>query len=384
MTATIATTAAPPAPRWTRRHRAALLVAAAFVAAVVFSVIGSAGNAYTGAADPGNPDPEGARAVARVLEKEGVEVTVVRDADALEAIRMNRDTTVVVTSTESLGASTVRRLMNHRGPADLVLVEPRYPAAELVDQGGSTALLEETRATGDCGDSRFDDLQVAVDAGTAYPATANACFPVGDGALVVTPEPGLTLLGSTDLISNEQVTRADNAAVALRLLGQRDRLVWYVPDPADLRADEGVTISSLLPEWLRPALVLATVALLSVMWWRGRRLGRLAVEPLPVVVTAIESTRSRARLYRKVNDRRYAADALRRAARRRLGEQLNLPRDVTEDARALIRDLAPHTSLGETRLHHLLAPDAPAPGSDNDLIHLANDLAALMREVRRS
>lgn len=376
------TATSAPTAGWVRRHRAMLLVGGAFVAAVALAAI-TGGGAYSEVADPDNPDPQGARAVARVLEAEGIEVTVVRDAAAFENARMDADTTVVVTSVESLGESTARRLLEHRGPADLILVEPRH-IVELFGQDRSAELLDEVRTTGDCSDLRFDDLEIEVQAGTAYPDVASSCFRVTEGALLVTPEPGLTLLGSSDLISNGQVTRADNAAVALRLLGEREHLVWYVPDSADLGAEEGVTISSLLPQWLRPGLVLATLALLTVMWWRGRRLGRLVVEPLPVVVTAIESTRSRARLYRKANDRGHAAGTLRRAARHRLCEQLNLPRTVAEDPATLIRDVARHTTHDEARLKDLLDADAPVPASDRELIRLANDLADLMREVRRS
>ena len=54
-------------------------------------------------------------------------------------------------------------------------------------------------------------------------------LPTTDGALLAEPRPGLVLLGAGEALSNDQVLRADNAAVGLRLLGQSDRLVWYVP-----------------------------------------------------------------------------------------------------------------------------------------------------------
>jgi hypothetical protein len=197
------------------------------------------------------------------------------------------------------------------------------------------------------------------------------------------PADGLWFLGAEDLITNEHVLRADNAAVALRLLGAHDRLVWYVPDPADVVGD-GVSVSSLLPRWLKPGLLLLAAAVLALLLWRGRRLGRLAVEPLPVTVTAIETTQSRGRLYRRAGDRAHAAAALRQAARRRLADGLGLPRGAADDVPALVRDLAPHTDLDEHRLTALLGTDSPAPGSDHDLIRLADDLADLTREVRRS
>ena len=63
------------------------------------------------------------------------------------------------------------------------------------------------------------------------------------------------LFGADQALTNDQILRADNAAVALRLLGQDERLVWYVPSLDDLVGDDGVSLQSLLPRWIRPALV---------------------------------------------------------------------------------------------------------------------------------
>ena len=69
---------------------------------------------------------------------------------------------------------------------------------------------------------------------------------------------------------------------------------------------------------------MTAIAVLALLVWRSRRLGALASEPLPVVVKAIETTRSRGRLYRKAGDRDHAAGALRAAARVRAAERLGL------------------------------------------------------------
>jgi hypothetical protein len=68
------------------------------------------------------------------------------------------------------------------------------------------------------------------------------------------------------------------------------------------------------------------VALGVLALWRGRRLGPVVEEPLPVVVRAAETVEGRSRLYRKAGARDVAAEALRRAAVRRLGTALGLPR----------------------------------------------------------
>ena len=96
---------------------------------------------------------------------------------------------------------------------------------------------------------------------------------------------------------------------------------------------------------------------------------------------AIETARSRGRLYRKAGDRAHAARALRRAARTNLAVRLHLPPSVETDA--LVRDVARHVGRPSEQVAALLHHDAPAPATDDDLITLANDLAALEREVRR-
>jgi hypothetical protein len=108
----------------------------------------------------------------------------------------------------------------------------------------------------------------------------------------------------------------------------------------------------------------------------------LSTEPLPVVVKAIETTRSRGRLYRKAQDRSHAADALRAAARARAAERLGL--GAGHDESALIRDLARHVGRPESDIADLIGTRASTPGSDRDLIALARTLTELDREARRT
>ena len=111
--------------------------------------------------------------------------------------------------------------------------------------------------------------------------------------------------------------------------------------------------------------------------------GALATEPLPVVVKAIETTRSRGRLYRRAGDRGHAAAALRAAARRRAADDCGLGAGHSEAD--LVRDVARHTGRPEARgrrTRRLPAP--PTRPTDHDLIRLASDLAGLDREVRRT
>lgn len=360
-----------------RRHRALLVVLGALVAAVV--VVALTGTATTSAAplDPDNPDPAGGQALARVLADQGVDVTVVRDADSLEATEIEPGSTVVVTSTQLLGRSTIARLRAHAIGARLVLVQPGPGTTRAFGvPGGPTRVALEAPRPADCADATYAGLDLVVDEGLEYPV-AGSCF----GGLLAEPSPDVVLLGAGQALSNDQVLRADNAAVALRLLGADQHLVWYVANLDDLRAGDGVSLTTLLPRWIRPALVLGVVAVLALILWRVRRLGPLATEPLPVVVKAVETTRSRGRLYRKAGDRAHAARVLRAAARERAAERLGL--DPRTDPDTLARAVARHTDRPLGEIAALLGHDPPPPTTDHDLIALASALAELDREARR-
>ena len=266
--------------------------------------------------DPDNPGPDGARALARVLGDEGVDVQVARGADELEAIDVDGGTSVVVVLPEYLGTSTIERLRDHTGDAHTVIVVGAGPGvADAFGElgGGASIPLGEGRESG-CDDPRFDGLTLEVDFDD--PSTRSGdCFDGKAGAIVTEPADGLLLFGADQALTNDQILRADNAAVALRMLGQDERLVWYVPSIDDLVGDDGVSLQTLLPRWVRPGLALLAIVMVTVILWRARRLGALATEPLPVVVRAVETTRSLGRLYRRSGDRDHAAESLRRAAR---------------------------------------------------------------------
>jgi hypothetical protein len=362
---------------WLRAHRSALLIAAgAVVAVLVTALVVHRTPQRSAPLDPGNPSGDGAQAVARVLAREGVAVTIARSADDLERQPTDASTTIVVTSSADLGRSTTRRLLRHQGRATLVVVAP---GPGLVRRLGVGTFPSPTAPQGGvaAGCAAYDGLSLQVTAADAY--VTPGCFPGDDGVLLARPRPGLTLLGAPDALTNDQVLAGDNAAVMLRLLGQRDRLVWYVPSLTDLRGSDGISLAGLLPDWLRPALWVLAAAALGLVLWRARRLGPLAREPLPVEVKSVETTRNLGRLYRRSGDRAHAAAALREAGRADLAARLHLPRHA--DADRVVAAVADHTGRSVDEVSALLRPDAPAPAHDRDLTDLAVRLAELDREV---
>jgi uncharacterized protein DUF4350 len=364
-----------------RRHLSTLLIGFALVAAMAVVIVFGAGTRTSTPMDPDNAGPDGTRALARVLGDEGVDVAVARGADELEDLDVNGSTSVVVVLPEYLGGSTIDRLRSHTTAAHEVIVVGAGPGAAdaFGSVGGGTALqLNGGRAAG-CDDPRFADLTLEVDLTSLYPD--GDCFAGKSGSVVAEPADRLLLFGADQALTNDQILRADNAAVALRLLGQEPRLVWYVPSIDDLTGDDGVSLQSLLPRAVRPGLAVLAVAMVTVILWRARRLGPLATEPLPVVVRAVETTRSLGRLYRRSGDRGHAAESLRRAARARLAERLRLGSTIAPEV--LAREVARRTGRTEEEVVRVVGPPGDVPSSDRDLITLAAQLAELDREVRR-
>lgn len=375
-------------PARLRVSRVRLAFAAAIVLALVVAVWTTRGSErYPGDADPRNPGPEGAQALARVLDDQGVEVTIARSAEAFDEASIDAATTVVVSSTEQLAPSTLERMRRHAAAAArIVLVEPDYAIVHEIDPDLGLLTVpagKDHSVAARCPDGiagvPLDGLRVEVDRATSY--TGAGCF-ARDGRALVRAVDGLVLFGAGQALTNEQVTRGDNAAVGLRVLGQEPRLVWYVPDATDAVADDAVTLGTLLPDWLGPGLWIAALAGTALLLWRVRRLGPLSTEPLPVVVRAVETARSRGRMYRRSGDRAHAARALRRAARTDIASRLRLDRGAATPV--VVEATARHLDAPVEAVAALLDDDRTPPATDHDLVRFAQDLARLRREVRRS
>lgn len=359
-----------------RRNRTPLLIGLAVLLTLVALSVASRDNArFGGALDPRNPGRDGAQAVAKVLDGRGVTVRIVRGQAAFESARVDADTTIVVTNPGSLGASTLRALRERAAGAGALVLAGGPPV--VTDSFGLR--LRELGADDLPADCR-DPLVAGLTIHAPYPlaVVGPGCFGNGGAAVLHRSGQRAWLLTAPEVLSNRDVLDADNAALALRLLGQHDSLVWYVADASDTTADDAVTVSSLLPDWLVPTLWTGALSLVALVLWRGRRLGPLVREPIPVVIRAAEATRSRGRLYHRARDREHAAVILRRATRHRLGEWLALPSDapwyLVADAAAAragrpvdeVRSL-----LGETSV-----PD------DSRLADLGRQLLRLEDEVR--
>ncbi|MFD1214962.1 DUF4350 domain-containing protein, partial [Arthrobacter sp. GCM10027362] len=148
-------------------------------------------------------------------------------------------------------------------------------------------------------------------------APAGAYATADDGRTVV--------LGASHVLSNDRIIEQGNAALALNTLGSTGTLIWYQPRATDIQpAEQPQNPLSLLPDWVAPvSLWLLAVGVLAAVW-RGRRLGPLVTEPLPVIVPAAETAQGRARLYQQSAAVARAAANLRAGTLTRLAAHLRL------------------------------------------------------------
>ncbi len=348
--------------------------------------------AAAGASDPDNPRRAGARAVAEVLRAHGVAIEVPRSIGAFTGTALDATTTVVIVDPDALSPDSARRAIEHAGSAHrTVLVAPGTATLAAMDVPASaTVYWSSTPVRADC-NTDVVRSEVSVQRGVhAYRPTAGSswtsCFtelaPTGAAPLLTTTDAAgreLVLLGYDDVLSNERVSADDNAALVLRALGASPHLVWYVPGAGD-RADGVASRPGGLqpPPWFGPLTWLLGTAVVLLALVRGRRLGRVVPEPLPVVVRAVETTEGLGRLYRRAGDRERTALLLRAGTVARLGHRFGIgpgaPPQVLADAVARATGLPPHDV--DTVLL------APVRSDDRSLLALAQQLSDLEEQVR--
>lgn len=362
---------------------AVLLIAFAAVYGLTSRV---AGEARSFLAD--EPAPVGSQALVEVLRDEGVDVIVAESLDeAIDAVDDPAGTTLVAADPQAvLSADQWSRLDGVA--ASLVVVQPPALAvgslAPTVAPGVDT--LDDVRDDAGCslpaaqraGSITADGVSLDASAATS----AESCFDGSGGAALVSldqPSGGdLHLLGAGSVVQNGLIGREGNAALALGLAGEHPTLVWYVAGTADVVGGQ-TPLSELYPGWVNPIAWLALTVGLAAALWRGRRLGPVVIENLPVVVRTTETMEGRARLYAREGSRLRALDALRVGTLRRLAEGLALGSAAgVED---IIAAVAGITGRSPGDLRALLLDREPR--DDGELVRLSDALTELERLVQR-
>jgi len=315
-----------------------------------------------------SPRYDGARALAALLDRQGIEVEATTSADG--AAEMARDGAVlVVTDASHLDLSALRGLANEAPRtvilgADFAALDEFFPGIGFAGSGnGSTVeaacdIPEAARAE-------------SIIPGEVYtPGDATGCFPTDGGHALVT-DGSVYALDGRAIVTNEHLAEAGHAALALGLLSETGSVAWYTPSGADLTGG-ATSLGDVAPAWVTPVIVLGVVVFVAAALWRGRRFGPLVAESLPVTVRAAETLEGRARLYRDGVDPAHAYDSLRRGASARMARRTGLSPEA--DPEALAAAVAARTGRDP---RDVLAVLTASPAHDTDLA----EIGARLREI---
>jgi hypothetical protein len=338
---------------------------------------------------PDSGSPVGARAVLNVLRDQGVDVVVPDSLAELRSLDLDPATTTLVLYDYYFALDLPRRAELLRLTHRIVVMDPWD--AELAVFAPGVALDEDAvggEFPDDCELPAADRAEVVAGYPYGYDVSEArgdvlGCFETGDDSYAVvktrTADADVVLVGLSQAFTNGSVLDAGNAAFALNLLGEDPTLVWYVPGLAELDEGDVDTPRSLTPDWVTPVIVLLLGATLAAGIWRGRRLGPLVAEKLPVIVRSNETMEGRARLYERAGARTHALDALRIGTIGRLATVCGLPRRASVDE--VIDAVVGLTGRDRDAVAALLVERVPR--TDADLVRLSDDLLALETETTR-
>jgi hypothetical protein len=360
---------------WWQRNRLGVLLAGGVLLVLTVAVL-LAGQGPRGVLDPKAYDPDGAHALEVLLGQQGVTVTRTTDVPStVEAATV--DTTVFVPLPALLSPEELQAMSSMAG--DLVVTEAGPDALAALGFQARVVGLEDVKPRDPrCGDEAAANAGRALTGGPVYALPGGtACYPAGQGSSLVR-DGSVTVLGAADALTNAHLDEDGNAALALGLLTRHPRVLWLVPSPTRAAFGHRPVRSpdDLVPHWLHLVRWQLLVAAAVLAVWRGRRLGRVVLERLPVVVRASETVEGHGRLYQSARAREAAAEALREPARRPLSR---LAHGGSVTPPVLVDLVVARSTRDRAGVQALLY--GPTPTDDAALVRLARDLDALVSET---
>jgi hypothetical protein len=373
-----------------------VLLAAMVVVVVVAGALWLGSPSDRGPLDPRSHEPGGTSALVALLRELGASVE-------LDVGLPDQRTDVALVLRDRFGRRRWDQLETWvRRGGILVVVDPGAPLApsvaggELQDDG-----VSDVDDPGELGldlhtevDARQCDIEALdhpdITTADVYPGPvgyhvedpAESCFGDGEVAYVVaTPEGegSVVALGGSGIITNRALDEADNAPVIAALVAPTEGTRVAVLDHRAPAAGDGgeKTLSDLVPESVKRALLQLGLAFLLYVAWRSRRLAKPVAEPQPVKVAGSELVAAVGGLLERSKSPQHAADVLRADLRRELVVRLGLPADIPPETLAQI--LAERSALDAARLQAALGPGSVA--SDRDLVVIAQLIDAVRKEV---
>lgn len=368
--------------RW-RGARWVLLALAAIVAVAALTTWLTAPRPG-GRLDPASTSPEGVHALMALLRDHGV--TVIEADTIADVEREARDDTLLVAAqTFHLFDDELLQRLSEL-PGDRLLVAPIGRTREaLAPELERVDTTEYTGLSPDC-DLREANQAGTVQFGVADTFEAKGSVPVTrcyGGALTRYIDNGrtVTVVGSDEFVLNSGLLDEGNAALAMNLAGTQPRMIWYAPQRSEGGDSSGsAEFTDLIPTQVYWMVLQLAVGVALLAWWRGRRVGPLVAEQLPVVVRASETVEGRGRLYRSRRARDIAAESLRTATRQRMLPRLGLHPAASESE--VVQAVADRSGLDPQTVGHTLYGQPPA--TDADLVNLARALDDIERQVAQS
>ncbi|MFC5826822.1 DUF4350 domain-containing protein [Nonomuraea insulae] len=373
----------PTARSTWRAGRLFVLLGAIIVIAAILGVMFGSGGKPSRPLDPADTSLNGSKALAELLRDRGVTVDRVDSVQAAADKATTGNRLLLITDTTYFDEYDLTRIPGDRLIAGTVAgLETLAPGLRIEPGQGRTRSREP-----ECG------LPAATAAGSAYmggtilrgPSGATGCYPVDKGyALVTFPYGGgtTTVVGDAGFMTNQRLAEDGNAALALNLIGTGRPVTWLVrpdnPPAVSLPGENGKSMYDLMPDSVRWTIYMAIIAIAVTAFWRGRRLGPVVTEKLPVVVRAAETVEGRGRLYRARRARERAADALRAGTIDRLAPRLGLASGAGQ--REIVAALAARTGQDSHQVGAALY--GPPPADDAGLVGLAGYLDYIERQVR--
>ena len=380
------------------RYRLPLIVACALLATAALLGIAASGQSKN-SLDPVSPSPEGSRALAQLLDAQGISLT--RHDRVEDVVRISDSrSTLVVTHPERMSAAMRTRLMDAQA-GRVVLIAPdedllkqflpeasiTTTSGQLTDEVAPQCALPEAIRAGSAQLAGATGISLQNRAGVSA-----SCYSVsGVPTLVIVTRPGgqeIVVVGSGRPFTNEALAESGNASLATSLLGSTRTLNWWVASTVDpLSAGVGAgsaSLTELLPAWTSWVLLQVAVALAIAVVWRSRRLGPVVQEPLPVVVRASEAVEGRGRLYEQTDAREHAARVLQLSAQERLRLSLGIPPgEGAGSIDALITSVSARSGRAPHEVRDLLIASQD-PDNDTALRGYSAALDGLVSQVNRT
>lgn len=370
-----------------RRWRSLIvIIISVLVVGVLSMLIRPTGNTIP--LHPQNSEETGAMALTQILKERGVQVQTTGSVSSAVS-QADANTTVFVYDAYFVDTSRYSDIV--AAGANLVVVEPSVQTLRSLDLDLAIGNQEFSQNPSELVTAQCDDPDAqaanAIPVGSrGFVASADSdaivCFaPETTGPFATSADGKVRLFSEPNALMNENLATAGNAALAIRALGEKENVVWLIPSRSQGEVGaEAPSMMDFLPPWFGTIMALAVAIVVFLAFWRGRRMGRLVTEPLPVVVRAAESTIGLGRMYRRSSEIGHAAQALRAGTALRCAQRLG------------VAPTAPGTAIASAVAHAINRPYeeiadlflGSPPTNEAGLIALAQMLDRLESEVHAS